>query len=580
MKKRILSMLVLLMVVAAGAVAQTTQTNYKLSVKEGTEDASSWTIGATEAAAGAQVTASYSGSKHVKSVKAYINLQATPLTIEALSDGSSSITVSNPKSGMQYSKNGGEKKSLTSDDIPVSKGDKAQFYGNGTSITSYGGYNGTNFGSIGEVKVYGNIMRLVNEENFATATTLTADETFYTLFKNNTSLTDASGLLLPATTLKEYCYGSMFEKCTNLVAGPTLPATTLAYSCYNNMFYGCTSLTSLTCLATSVNQYYHINNWLRNVVEPGTLYVDANMTTATWNEPSSWKVKSVAAKPSATTGAINLTSTNGTVWTLASMPAYAVELEVEYYDEVTLTDGNDLSALSAYAGQTVNVTYTREFTSGKTSTVCLPFAYEKKAADGSFYAFTNIEKVGSEYVATMTEPAASTLEANTPYLFTPAASSVTFTGTIADVPATFTAGETTSNGWTFKGTYETIQWETAPATSTYGFSAGDANDGIKQGQFVKVGSYVQIQPMRCYLENEGFAGARGAKREAEPLPETIKVRLISANGEVTAIGTMQTKTGEVTLDGEAWYSMDGRRIVGKPSTKGIYVNNGHKMIIK
>ncbi|MBQ3753665.1 MAG: hypothetical protein II864_08985 [Prevotella sp.] len=249
-------------------------------------------------------------------------------------------------------------------------------------------------------------------------------------------------------------------------------------------------------------------------------------------------------------------------------------------DAVTLTDGNDLSGLSAYAGQTVDVTYTRSFTSGKTSTVCLPFAYAKKTGDGSFYAFTNIEKEGNEYVATMTEPAATTLTANTPYLFTPAASSVTFTGTIADVPATFTAGETTSNGWTFKGTYETIEWTDAP-TGIYGFSAQDVNEqGISQGQFVKAGEYVRIQPMRCYLENASFAGARGAKREAEPLPETIKVRLVSANGEVTAIGSLLTKTGEVTLDGGTWYSLDGRRIAGKPTVKGVYVNNGKKVIIK
>jgi hypothetical protein len=93
--------------------------------------------------------------------------------------------------------------------------------------------------------------------------------------------------------------------------------------------------------------------------------------------------------------------------------------------------------------------------------------------------------------------------------------------------------------------------------------------------------------MRCYLKykngDEDYAGARGTNRAAandEPLPETIKVRLISANGEVNAIGTISTRTGEVTMDNDAWYSLDGRRIVGKPSTKGVYINNGNKVIIK
>ena len=87
--------------------------------------------------------------------------------------------------------------------------------------------------------------------------------------------------------------------------------------------------------------------------------------------------------------------------------------------------------------------------------------------------------------------------------------------------------------------------------------------------------------MRCYLENANFTGARGMTRAAdEELPETIKVRLISADGEVTGIGSLQTKTGEVTFDKDAWYSLDGRRIEGKPSKSGLYINNGHKVIIK
>ena len=71
-----------------------------------------------------------------------------------------------------------------------------------------------------------------------------------------------------------------------------------------------------------------------------------------------------------------------------------------------------------------------------------------------------------------------------------------------------------------------------------------------------------------------------AASAGEQLPATIKVRLVNANGEVTAIGTMQTRTGEVTLDGGAWYTVDGRHIEGKPSTKGIYINSNKKVIIK
>ena len=71
-KTRFISMLVLLAAVVTGAVAQET---YKVSVKEGTEDATNWTITPAEAtttgvAAGTEVKATYNGTKKVKSVKA------------------------------------------------------------------------------------------------------------------------------------------------------------------------------------------------------------------------------------------------------------------------------------------------------------------------------------------------------------------------------------------------------------------------------------------------------------------------------------------------------------------------------
>ena len=83
-------MLVLLAAVVTGAVAQTT---YKVSVKEGTEDATNWTITPAEAtttgvAQGTEVTATYSGTKKVKSVKAVKKAKANPtLTLGAMSNG-------------------------------------------------------------------------------------------------------------------------------------------------------------------------------------------------------------------------------------------------------------------------------------------------------------------------------------------------------------------------------------------------------------------------------------------------------------------------------------------------------------
>ena len=191
----------------------------------------------------------------------YGHLDATPLTIEALTAGTVQVYM---RSGltMKYLKNSGTKTDITATTaITVNAGDKVYFYGNGTSTQMYGGYGGNvkilGSGDGFKCKVYGNIMSLLDEDNFANKTNLpTTAYLFNGLFEGNTTLTDASNLLLPVTTLAQYCYYKMFKGCTALTKAPTLPATTLAQSCYAHMFEGCTLLSSAPELpATTMTQY-------------------------------------------------------------------------------------------------------------------------------------------------------------------------------------------------------------------------------------------------------------------------------------------------------------------------------------
>ncbi len=87
MRTRILSILALLLMTAAGAVAQT----YTVTVKEGTADATKWTISPSSAAAGVTVTATYSGKLKVKSVKAV--KKAIKVTSITLNKTATSIAV-------------------------------------------------------------------------------------------------------------------------------------------------------------------------------------------------------------------------------------------------------------------------------------------------------------------------------------------------------------------------------------------------------------------------------------------------------------------------------------------------------
>ena len=299
MRKKVFSLFALMLFAATGALAQGTVT-----IKEGTADADKWTVksgtttvvlGETEVAKDATVTATYSGTRHVKSVTAVVKggaeetvTLATPLTLEALSDGT--IVVKTPKSGMQYTLNGGTKTAVTEDAISVTAGDKVQFYGQGTTLTSY--YGTKIAGGTAQTKVYGNIMSLVDETGYATNyTTLSGEKVFYGLFLFNSTLTDASGLLLPATTLVESCYAYLFRGCDALTAAPELPATILTESCYYNMFTQCAKLNAVTCLATDISASYCTDYWLTDVSATGTLTTPASTAWTTNSEsgiPTGW----------------------------------------------------------------------------------------------------------------------------------------------------------------------------------------------------------------------------------------------------------------------------------------------------
>lgn len=74
------------------------------------------------------------------------------------------------------------------------------------------------------------------------------------LFEDNETIIDASELEMPATTLSEGCYSSMFGGCVSLVTPPPeLPATVLTDYCYAGMFADCMQLTTVPkLLATTL----------------------------------------------------------------------------------------------------------------------------------------------------------------------------------------------------------------------------------------------------------------------------------------------------------------------------------------
>ena len=239
-----------------------------------------------------------------------------------------------------------------------------------------------------------------------------------------------------------------------------------------------------------------------------------------------------------------------------------------------------------------DVQFSRTFTANTASTICLPFAMTS-ISGGKVYEFVGVEYDAIDgWVATMSDATpngnnVTTTVANKPYLFMPnATAEVVFNGTAS---ATIPAGTTVSGDWTFHGTYTYLTYDTDPFSGTvFGFAAtgGTASDNVTvvtAGQFVKAADGASIKPFRAYLtysgSNQVFHAPGRDGSSTSDIPDRINVRLLGSDGNITAVGSIDLSTGDVTI--ERWFDINGRAVEGTPSAPGLYLNdNGKKVMIK
>ena len=266
---------------------------------------------------------------------------------------------------------------------------------------------------------------------------------------------------------------------------------------------------------------------------------------------------------------------------------------------LTETDGvTVLNKHNTDNGDFTPVTFRRTFTKDVPSTVCLPLSIDAKqaAALGKFYTFAGIDKTKADWEVIMQETDPSNqvsgkLSANTPYLFIPAVTGeVVFYGFASN---TISASTTTDvDGWSFIGTYDKKQWDDAHHTdeigSIFGFAAedGTSTDGktIEVGKFFQVsgGANSYIMPFRAYMKYTS-GGASAPKHAANNLPQQMKVRLVGTDGTITGITEVFTHEGmseshHQGVKDDSFYTLDGRKLSGKPTQKGLYIVNGHKVV--
>ena len=204
-------------------------------------------------------------------------------------------------------------------------------------------------------------------------------------------------------------------------------------------------------------------------------------------------------------------------------------------------------------GQVYEITLTRTLQAGGWNTFCTPF----NAATPSGWTVKKL--TGSAFNSatgelTLTFGAASSIEAGKPYLVKVDASVVNPTFDGVTISKTTTTTETTAvdfvpvvNPTNLTGSDKTVLFITGGNKLTY--PSGDGN----------------INGFRAYFKLKG---------EAASLARAFRM---SFDDDVTGITTV---ISDEPTTASGTYTLDGRRIEGQPTQKGVYIVNGKKTIIK
>ena len=240
---------------------------------------------------------------------------------------------------------------------------------------------------------------------------------------------------------------------------------------------------------------------------------------------------------------------------------------------VTLADGSDNTAVITDAdGYVANVTLAARtlYKDGAWNTLCLPFDVTiagSPLAGATARALESASISGSTLTLTFGD-AVTTLEAGTPYiikwtsgdnLVSPVFSGVTID---ADADGNYDNGVSGDERVRFLGTYKSTAFDAEDKSillmggeNTLYYPTAGAGIGAQRAYF-KIGSDGALLARRLTAFNIDFG-----------------------DDEATGIISLSTDSKD-SKDNAAWYSLDGRKLQGKPSRAGVYINNGIKIVIK
>ena len=255
---------------------------------------------------------------------------------------------------------------------------------------------------------------------------------------------------------------------------------------------------------------------------------------------------------------------------------------------INLADNADNSTtINTADGFLANVTLTGRtlYKDGKWNTLCLPFDV---TISGSVLDDDNVDvrmldnakfSDGTLTLNFTDKGAVSVIEAGRPYIIKWDNTGVNLTEqdlvfqgvTIESGTTDKTCDLGDKRSITFKGTY-------SPAVI---YESGDKHNlylGSGNTLYYPTTEGFALNACRAYFVLNGLTAGE-PKPNADP--QQAGVRAFSLNfgdGEQTGIVSISKESGSEGVSG-AWYSLDGVRLSGKPTAKGLYIHGGRKVVV-
>lgn len=268
--------------------------------------------------------------------------------------------------------------------------------------------------------------------------------------------------------------------------------------------------------------------------------------------------------PATPAPAIPVTDLGSNTWQF-TMPDYAVVANIEYDTDLELREENvNTTVLADWDGYEADINLKRTLKAGSWNTFAIPYDISTGFLNilKNYYGITAVKELTdaslTDGTLNLSFDDAKKIDAGKPYLVMVESdldlSSLAVPEVVKATPQPFTS--------TYVDFIPTLGKTTIPA--------GD----VKNVLFMTSGGYLK-HPTTLPADIKGFRAYFQLKGDAA---NAASFNLDFGNGETTGINSL---TSEPSSKGEeSIYSLDGRRLSGKPAQKGVYIVNGKKMVIK